>query len=59
METQWILGGLHSAFPIVHMDSMESPCGVPIVLDDLMVTRPCIISLDKVQCLVLPYLLGK
>ena len=30
VETPWILGGLHSAFPIVYMDSMESPCGVPV-----------------------------
>ena len=30
VETPWILAGLHPAFPLVHMDSMESPCGVPV-----------------------------
>ena len=30
VETPWILAGLHPAFPIVHMDSPRSPCGVPV-----------------------------
>ena len=30
MGTPQILAGLHSAFPIVHMDSMESTCGVTV-----------------------------
>ena len=55
----WSLLEINKWSVLVYLGSSAVCARLIIVLNDPMVTRPCIIPLDKVQCLVWPYLFGQ